>query len=75
MEALAQKEDMNVQSEITEEIPAVDPELERRVSRKFDMYLLPQIAILIICAYLDRTNIGMCSFNTNLTLRLHEADG
>lgn len=41
-----------------EVIPEIDPELERRTSRKFDIFLLPQIAILIICAYLDRTNIG-----------------
>ena len=36
----------------------LDPEMERKTLRKFDMCLLPQIAVLIIIGYLDRTNIG-----------------
>lgn len=38
----------------------LDPEMERKTLRKFDMCLLPQIAVLIIIGYLDRTNIGEC---------------
>ncbi|KAK5055421.1 hypothetical protein LTR84_013171 [Exophiala bonariae] len=36
----------------------LDPVLERKTLRKFDLFLLPQIAILIIIGYLDRTNVG-----------------
>ncbi|KAF7560977.1 hypothetical protein G7046_g3181 [Stylonectria norvegica] len=38
--------------------PTIDPELEKRALRKFDMFLLPQLALLTVLAYLDRTNIG-----------------
>lgn len=37
----------------------LDPALEKQTLRKFDLFLLPQIAILIIIGYLDRTNVGM----------------
>lgn len=36
----------------------VDPELEKHVMRKFDRFILPQFAILMLIAYLDRSNIG-----------------
>jgi hypothetical protein len=36
----------------------IDPELEKQTLRKFDKFLLPQLAILVIVAYLDRSNIG-----------------
>ena len=36
----------------------IDPEKERRIIRKFDMLVLPQFVLMIILAYLDRTNIG-----------------
>lgn len=36
----------------------VDPLMERRVMSKFDRYVLPQFAILVLIAYLDRSNIG-----------------
>lgn len=36
----------------------VDPVIERRALSKFDKLLLPQIAILVLIAYLDRSNIG-----------------
>lgn len=36
----------------------VDSGLEKQALRKFDMFLLPQLAFLTILAYLDRTNIG-----------------
>jgi hypothetical protein len=36
----------------------IDPVLERRVMRKFDMFVIPQMMLLVILAYLDRSNIG-----------------
>jgi hypothetical protein len=36
----------------------IDLELEKHTLRKFDIFLLPQLAILVIVAYLDRSNIG-----------------
>lgn len=36
----------------------VDPELEKRTLRKFDIYVLPQFMLLVLIAYLDRSNIG-----------------
>ncbi|CAI6099459.1 unnamed protein product [Clonostachys chloroleuca] len=36
----------------------VDLEFEKQALKKFDMFLLPQLALLTILAYLDRTNIG-----------------
>lgn len=38
--------------------PIVDPELEKQALKRFDLFLLPQLALLTILAYLDRTNIG-----------------
>ena len=31
---------------------------EQRVLSKFDRFVMPQMAILVLFAYLDRTNIG-----------------
>lgn len=36
----------------------LDPALEKQTLRRFDLFLLPQIAILIVIGYLDRTNVG-----------------
>jgi MFS family permease len=36
----------------------VVPELEKSAMRKFDRYAMPHFSILILIAYLDRTNIG-----------------
>jgi hypothetical protein len=36
----------------------VDPVIEKRALSKFDKFMLPQIAILVLIAYLDRSNIG-----------------
>jgi hypothetical protein len=36
-----------------------DPELEKRVMAKFDKYVLPEFAVVVLIAYLDRSNIGM----------------
>jgi hypothetical protein len=47
----------------------VDSELEKRALRKFDIFLLPQLALVTIVAYLDRTNLGehMIHILTELT--------
>ncbi|KAI0391634.1 major facilitator superfamily domain-containing protein [Xylariaceae sp. FL0594] len=36
----------------------VDPERERRVLRKLDLYLAPAMTVIFLAAYLDRSNIG-----------------
>ncbi|XHG03871.1 hypothetical protein AWENTII_007159 [Aspergillus wentii] len=36
----------------------IDPDLERRTVAKFDKYLLPQLFVILILAYLDRSNVG-----------------
>jgi hypothetical protein len=42
----------------------VDSELEKRVMGKFDRFILPQFAILVLIAYLNRSNIGMYHINS-----------
>lgn len=37
----------------------IDPAKESKVVRKFDMFFMPQLVIIMILSYLDRTNIGM----------------
>ena len=41
------------------ELVYVDSEIEKRALRKFDIFVLPQMAVLVLIAYLDRSNIGM----------------
>jgi len=36
----------------------LDPELERRTLRKFDKFLLPPLAVILLIAYLDRSSLG-----------------
>jgi hypothetical protein len=36
----------------------IDPALEARTLRKFDRYLLPPLATILILCYLDRSNLG-----------------
>lgn len=36
----------------------IDPEVERRLVRKLDMYILPGVFITFLFSFLDRTNIG-----------------
>lgn len=54
---------------------AVDPQ-ERAVLSKFDKFVMPQMALLVLFAYLDRTNIGLqphpCRFIDALTDRSKE---
>lgn len=37
----------------------IDVQAERKVLSKFDWFVMPQMSILVLFAYLDRTNIGM----------------
>lgn len=37
---------------------ALDPALERQTLRQFDKYLLPPLAVILLLAYLDRSNLG-----------------
>lgn len=39
-------------------IISLDPELERRTLRKFDKWLLPPLLVILLLAYLDRSNLG-----------------
>ena len=45
----------------------LDPTMEKKTLRRFDMFLLPQIAILIVIGYLDRSNIGKDSLTHTLS--------
>lgn len=36
----------------------IDPVLERKITRKFDMWVMPQFILIVILSYLDRSNIG-----------------
>ncbi|KEF52808.1 uncharacterized protein A1O9_11225 [Exophiala aquamarina CBS 119918] len=60
MEATAQDEMQKMQSTAQGTVSDIqlDPALEKQTLRRFDLFLLPQIAILIIIGYLDRTNVG-----------------
>lgn len=46
------------QGDVVELTSYVDPELERHALRKFDKYLLPPLALILLLAYLDRSNLG-----------------
>lgn len=35
-----------------------DTEAEKKVLRKFDKFLLPPLAVILLVAYLDRSNLG-----------------
>jgi hypothetical protein len=39
----------------------IDPVVLKRVISKFDKFMMPQMAVLMIIAYLDRSNIGIYS--------------
>ena len=36
----------------------VDPVIEKRALRKFDLVMMPQIVILVVISMLDRSNVG-----------------
>ncbi|KNG83782.1 MFS transporter [Aspergillus nomiae NRRL 13137] len=58
-------------AEELEDVPSIDPDLERRIVRKIDCRLLPSTAIIYLLCYLDRSNIGnakILNSSTNDTL-------
>lgn len=46
------------ETDVSSETLTIDPEVERRCWLKFDLLVMPQLAILILLGYLDRSNIG-----------------
>ena len=36
-----------------------DPALEKRITRKLDLHILPWIFVIWLLAFIDRSNIGM----------------
>lgn len=59
MEASEKKEDLtSLPLEQTGETSLTSNDAERKVLSKFDKFVMPQMAILVLFAYLDRTNIG-----------------
>jgi len=42
----------------------IDPIVEKRTMAKFDMFMMPQMALLNLLTYLDRTNIGSFDIDT-----------
>jgi len=66
LEASEKKEDLtSLPFEQTGETSLTSNDAERKVLSKFDKFVMPQMAILVLFAYLDRTNIG------SFTLPLH----
>lgn len=60
------------ETDVSSETLTIDPEIERRCWRKFDFLVMPQLAILILLGYLDRSNIGKLYLTSHppLTCRL-----
>jgi hypothetical protein len=56
---------------VNDTIIELDPELERRTLRKFDKYLLPPLTIVLLLAYLDRSNLGQFAPSLPSTQLLH----
>lgn len=48
----------------------IDPEVERRLVRKLDLYILPGVFITYLFSFLDRTNIGNAK-TAGMTTDLH----
>ena len=44
----------------------IEPSAERQALSKFDWVIMPQMSILVLFAYLDRTNIGLYNSRVNL---------
>ncbi|RDL30983.1 Uncharacterized protein BP5553_09772 [Venustampulla echinocandica] len=42
----------------TSDYVLIDPLVEKRIIAKFDKFMMPQMALLMLMAYLDRSNIG-----------------
>ncbi|KIX95241.1 uncharacterized protein Z520_09158 [Fonsecaea multimorphosa CBS 102226] len=53
----------------------VDPDIEKRAIKKFDRLVLPQMALIMLIAYLDRANIGnavVFGLKTDLNFHGHQ---
>ena len=48
-----------------------DPEAERRLRWKIDLYVIPTVAMLYLFCFIDRANIGKAQSCTYLFLRSH----
>jgi hypothetical protein len=53
------EEPRSLENDIEGTVLGFDPAFERRTLRKFDKWLLPPLAIILLIAYLDRSNLGM----------------
>lgn len=54
----AQRSSIEGQSLDANNVAGVDKVLERKILHKFDKWVMPQMALLVLFGYLDRTNIG-----------------
>lgn len=54
----ARQSSIEAQSLNAHDVTGVDKVLERRILHKFDKWVMPQMALLVLFGYLDRTNIG-----------------
>ena len=61
---LAAVEDVDYKDVIAQ-ADAGDAELEKRVQRKLDRHILPWIFIIWLLAFIDRSNIGMSSLQSD----------
>jgi hypothetical protein len=41
---------------------SIDSILEKKITAKFDKFMMPPMALIMIIAYLDRSNIGLSRF-------------
>jgi hypothetical protein len=62
----------------SEEGIVIDPQAEKKLVRKLDLYIIPVIFITYLLSYLDRTNIGnakVAGLTTGLHLKGNEING
>ncbi|KAK9417083.1 putative Major facilitator superfamily (MFS) profile domain-containing protein [Seiridium unicorne] len=50
-------------TDVSGEVPAADPVLTKKVTRKIDIALLPLLGMMYLLAFLDRTNIATAKLN------------
>lgn len=55
------------------EITELNAAQERRVLSKFDIFVMPYMALLVLFGYLDRTNIG--NHSDSQAMRIYLTDG
>lgn len=46
------------ESDQSSQTAVIDPEVERRCIRKFDRLVMPQMLLIYLLSYLDRSNLG-----------------